>query len=61
MKNKINGITSMLFGIATAFDILAGFPAWVLVSMAVITGLFGLIAGYITSGKSCTTSEKGKK
>lgn len=51
----------MLFGIATAFGILAGFPTWVLVSMAVITGLFGLIAGYITSGKSGTTSKKGKK
>ena len=38
MKNKINAISSLLLGVATACGVFAGFAPWVLAVMAVATG-----------------------
>ncbi|OSH06163.1 hypothetical protein LMG18897_0263 [Bifidobacterium adolescentis] len=46
MKNKINAISSLLLGAATACGAFAGFDPWVLAVMAVATGLLGLMAGF---------------
>lgn len=51
MKSKINAISSMLLGVATACGAFAGFPAWALAVMAVATGLLGLAAGFARGGR----------
>lgn len=51
MKNKINAISSLLLGVATACGVFAGFAPWVLAVMAVATGFLGFMAGSMRGEK----------
>ncbi|WP_175578240.1 hypothetical protein [Bifidobacterium jacchi] len=46
MKSKINAISSMMLGVATACGAFAGFDPRALAVMAIATGFLGLMAGF---------------